>query len=204
MGVCSRAKTLGRECMGEPELTVEFDQSEQDVLEFQRHHVRRSNQRWRMILPPVVAMAGGLVLGLMAGLLAWIDSSGAYFITLSAVVLAGVGCLMLLYNWFALPSLATWRTLSSREQRTMLIGPRALTIGEGGLAWRYPAGESSVGWSGVNRIEVDSTGVYFYFSVNNAVWVPQRAFQSAQQSEAFVQHARDWLVAARGYSATPA
>ena len=181
-----------------PALTVEFEQTEDDIVEFQRHHIRRGSQRWRALLPAGAVLAGAFLAGLTSVLMAVLRiPEAAVLLAVVAALEFAFGAAMFAFNWFALPHVATWRILTSPEQRTMLIGSRAIVVAEGGLAWRYPGGQSRMGWNTVNRVECDSGGVYIYFGPANAIWVPGRAFRSPVEQQEFGDAAQRYLAAYR-------
>ena len=145
-------------------------------------------------------LAAAPVMGLLAAMigLGLGDAMSSKVLVVFAVIFLGMGAALLSYTWFLVPFIATQATLRSPELRAQTIGPRAFNMSEGGVAYRYPAGESSVAWAGVNRVERDSAAVYIYFGPASAVWLPRRAFATDEEFVRFGELATQYLAASRG------
>lgn len=181
--------------------TAEFEQTESDFAEFQRHHVRRSRMRWRFLVPVAIFLSTGLLMALLATpLLVLKDTSGSGLILGGgSLVLVSMAAFSFLYAWFVAPALASVSGLWSQEARAAALGRRAVAVSPQGVSWRHPVGEGAVTWAGVNRIERDAAAVYIYFTAANAIWVPVRAFGSPEDLDRFAEVAeRFWSDARSG------
>lgn len=179
-------------------LTVRFESTPDDVRELQRHHVWRGRGRRAFVIPVGGVALGSVAFLALAGMFTLMrEPVVAGVLTAFAVIELLVLGMLVGVLGFLTPLLAAQRILSDPQQRQAVIGPRAVSMSEGGLSWRHPIGEGSMSWSGVNRVERDSAAVYIYFTTNNATWVPRRAFASDEEFAKWADEAQAYLAQAR-------
>ena len=78
---------------------------------------------------------------------------------------------------------------------------RMLSANETGIYTEIGKIKKQIGWNEISKIEEDSQAILITRKKSgNAFIVPDRAFQSQQEREAFYKFAKDWHSKARGHS----
>jgi hypothetical protein len=89
---------------------------------------------------------------------------------------------------------ATRRTYEAQSAR---FGHRSVELSAEGVHETTPAGESTVKWSGIQKVETAAGFLLLHAGPTSAFLIPLTAFGSPEQADAFIRTANDYLRAAR-------
>jgi hypothetical protein len=88
------------------------------------------------------------------------------------------------------------KTMQTGQNRSML-GVHTVTLSEQGLRATSEVSESSITWSGIERIEQDDQYIYLFVAATAAHIVPKRALVTMEQASDFYHTAQTFFDQAR-------
>ncbi len=177
-------------------MTIEFEQTLDDILALQDFHVRQqarmSRQAWLvarvMVAALSVILAGGIYL-------TWPDGDDTMFIVFSGSLLALL-FLVFYYSVYQRWNVRRWTIKQFQQGRNLnLTGHRRITITPEFLIMASPLTQSACRWLGVEKILQDEYAIYVYVSTMNAHVLPRRAFNSDRHYQEFAAKAAEYLAA---------
>jgi hypothetical protein len=179
-------------------LSVEFEQTFEDVEDLNEFHVRRKR------LPGVILLIGSaLVVGIFTALMILrlmrspdpgesLESTGPFL--LGGLIFVGI-LTVLIFSQRSIRARAV-RKLYEGGKNLLLTGIRRITITPQFLIFSSPLCQSVHRWQGMEKIEMSPKAIYLYSSSMTAYAIPRRAFATEEQFQRFAQQAQQYLAAA--------
>jgi hypothetical protein len=172
-------------------MTVEFEQTFEDLVTFADYHSRQAGKGVRSLLVLIVVLATAVMLLVL--------KQGQNPRNLASVLPMIAGCVVIL-TLLLLLTLGR-RGLVRRNLRTHygkgrnlnLIGVRRLTITPDYVMFASPLCQSVTRWLGMEKVEADAQGIYLYNTSLTAYIIPRRAFNSEQHQAEFHAKAAEYL-----------
>lgn len=175
-------------------MRIEFELMEEDLIAFNREHLKQSKTYWARLVFLVVVSAFVLwTTSRIATVLLW------RFSTYSLVIGGFLGLIVF--------DVLRWRNASRRLVRKMLrdghgrsvLGQHRLSITSEYVCAETPAGEEKTKWHAIWKIVATNDYAFIYNTRYSAFVVPRRAFATQDAFRAFVKQAGDFHEQSQDY-----
>lgn len=173
-------------------MQVSFTLLERDLVEFNLFHHDHSPTARRVMrrLKLMVALVA-IMLALLSILNAQEPGQALYPVGLWLV--AGVVVLVALQLLWPRVVKGNARKLISEGVNRTMLGPRVVTISPEGISQRTNYSDSKYFWPCIERIVTNADYAFVYLSALSAIIIPRAAFKTAEEFEAFVATARQYV-----------
>lgn len=177
-------------------MQVSFEMTREDIIAFNLYHSAQSpnlsRQRWSIILAflfaagvlAIMMMVPGELQKLFRGL--W---PVALFLFVTAV--------LVLFTWRRFLRKAVDQMLDEGRNRS-LLGKKEVIITPVEITGVGDLKSVTLRWKAVERIELDESYLFIYYSALEAILVPRRAFAAESEFAAFAEAARSYWREAGG------
>jgi hypothetical protein len=176
-------------------MTVEFEQSVEDMVSFHVYFARQRTPLRRHLLG-IIAIVPLILGGVL--LLDWARAPVPQPINVLTLLMLGMGLFFLalwVYTLFAFRQLTrqNLNKMLSGGRNLNLIGPRRITITPDFVISASPMSQSASRWLGIEKVETDGSNIFIFNSTMSAFVLPRRGFNSDEHLAEFYSKAREYL-----------
>jgi len=173
----------------EDQITVEYERTIEDLIEFNLFHMRNSpslrrqalvTQLGAMLLAAIISLAMGYLLGLD-------KKAGTGFLYILTLVLSIVA-------FFIVPYLNRSEVINGIRKATKegdnkaILGHQTISLTPDNIFVKSPVGESKYTWASIDKIAQNDQFIFVYISSINAIVIPRKAFSTNSSLQEFMNY----------------
>jgi len=167
-------------------MRIEFERTEEDMVEFNLFHIDRSPTIRKQLLVTQIVMA--VLIFVMAMSVAYLRTR--YLPAISYIV----GAIFSMGACLVYPSIYKWsitrqaRKLFREGSNKSLLGRHELNLSPDGVHYTTISSESKINWSSIEKVVQNDKYVFMYIGAINAIVVPKTAFASSKEQIKFLDY----------------
>ena len=173
----------------EDQITIEFERTIEDIIEFNLFHMKNSPSiRRQALITQVAAAALAVMVSLSTGYLLGIDKkAGTGFLYVLTLVLS-------IAAFFVVPFLSRAEVINGFRKATKegdnkaILGNQTISLTPDNIFVKTPAGESKYTWAVIDKIVQNDKYIFLYISSINAIVIPRKAFSTDSSLQEFVDY----------------
>ena len=173
----------------EDQITVEYERTIEDIIEFNLFHMKNSpSLRRQALVTQVAAALLAVIVSLSMGYLLGLDKkAGTGFLYILTLVLS-------IASFFIVPYLSRAEVINGFRKATKegdnkaILGYQTMSLTPDNIFVKTQIGESKYTWASIDKIAQNDQFIFVYISSINAIVIPRKAFSTDSSLQEFVNY----------------